>query len=633
MNEYGFHKVQASSFEIALGNPKENAIRMIKIIREAIQNKVELLVFPELSLTGYTCGDIFRRGSFIQEVVSGLKDLEIELCSSYCAGIIVCVGAPLIIDEGLYNCAVYMQGGKILGVVPKTYLPNYNEFYEQRWFSSGKDCKAKAIKLLDDTVPVSSDLIIRAEDGNMVIGTEICEDLWVASARSERLCQMGANIIVNPSASTEVLGKSAYRRDLVRMQSARCICSYIYASSGVGESSTDLIFSGHCIVADNGKIIGEGRNTNVIGIIDTCKCISDRVKFNSFSWGSLISEAKIVYAGRIYYNFDRNLLPDHIDRYPFVPSDNSQLEERCKEVLNLQTSGLIQRLKSAGIENVVLGLSGGLDSTLALLVCIEAFKKLGLDTKNIHCISMPCFGTSNKTKGIAECLANACGVDFEVIDIKDACSQHLKAIGHVEDVYDIAYENVQARERTQILFDKANMLNALVIGTGDMSELALGWCTYNGDHMSNYAVNCGVPKTLVRFIVSTYASMCEQGVSEVLLKVCDLPVTPELLPLNDDGSVAQETEKSIGKYDLHDFFLYHFVRNGFSSKKIVAMAVKAFAGVVSEDEVKQTYEVFLNRFRTQQFKRSCIPDGVKVGSVSLSPRGDWRMPSDLSKLV
>lgn len=622
---YGFHKIEACTFPISLGDPNTNAERINEKTEEAILNNVEILVFPELSLTGYTCGDLFLRREFIYTVENALKKIVNYRPDS---NILKCIGMPILNQDRLYNCAVYVQNGKILGIVPKTYMPNYNEFYEKRWFVSATYKQSDTVEILGTIVPFSENLILESNDRchEMKIGTEICEDLWVMESPSEKLCKAGANIIINPSASTETVGKATYRRDLVRMQSAKCMCAYIYASSGEGESSTDLVFSGHCIIADNGKIISENKYNSAVGIVDVEKCSSDRTKFNSDSWSTSASKiTKVTFECSLLNN-----IPDEVDPYPFVPKDREHLKERCLEILQLQSSGLKQRLSSTGIEHVVIGLSGGLDSTLALLVCINTFDAMHLPLTNIHCISMPGFGTTEKTRKLASTLAYNFGTSFEEIDIKAACEQHLKDIGHADDIYDIAYENVQARERTQILFDKANMLHALVIGTGDMSELALGWCTYNGDHMSNYAVNCGVPKTLVKYIVKTYADAFNKP---ILNDVYNLPISPELLPPDKDGNIIQKTEEAVGKYDLHDFFLYHFVRNGFSKEKIECLAYRAFLDKVSPSEIEQTMDTFINRFKTQQFKRSCIPDGVKIGSVSLSPRGDWRMPSDLSTLI
>lgn len=627
--EYGFLRAAACAFPVALGDPSANAKRMTECILRAAGEDVELLVFPELTMTGYTCADLFLREELWKQSLQSLKEL---LAATRLTTLIACVGMPLCKDGRLYNCAVYVQSGEVLGVVPKIYLPNYNEYYEKRWFVSGSYRSDDCIEILGKRVPFTEKLLLCDEEHHLCIGTEICEDLWVDSPPSGMLARAGATVIVNPSASNDVIGKREYRRDLVAMQSARLRAGYLYASAGLGESSTDLVFSGHCLMADNGQVVAEGRDEMVIGILDLERIAFDRRKFNSELWEQVPEATRV--AVHIYHQ--KPVLPGSVDAYPFVPSDYHRRKERCMEILDLQSRGLMQRLSATGSTDVVVGISGGLDSTLALIVCVETFAKLQLPVTGIHAISMPGFGTSTLTKSIAEQLAEAFCVSYEEIPIRDACLQHFKDISHAEDVYDIAYENTQARERTQILFDRANMLNALVIGTGDMSELALGWCTYNGDHMSNYAVNCGVPKTLVKFIVGHYAESKETGEGAALAKtlqsVLDLPISPELLPTDADGNIAQKTESTIGKYDLHDFFLYHFIRNGFSREKLYALAQIAFAGQISDEEIAQTLDTFYRRFRTQQFKRSCIPDGVKVGSVSLSPRGDWRMPSDLSTL-
>lgn len=630
---YGFYKVAAVTFPIVLGDVFENAKRICDYIKKAEKEHVQLLVFPELSLTGYTCGDMFLRKELSEQTEYALRDIKTATNGN---NILVCVGMPIEDHGKLFNCAVYIQSGHIKGIVPKTYIPNYGEFYEKRWFVSSTCRTSDFLFLLGDKVPFSEKLLL---DGgsDVIIGTEICEDLWVDSPPSGLLSRAGATIIVNPSASNDLIGKREYRRNLVKMQSGRCRAGYIYASSGAGESSTDLVFSGHCMIAENGRLLAESTDIMqddimVISVIDIEKCVNDRRKFNSDVWGEVpdIVWEKVFVSGFPY------ALPEKVDPYPFVPGDPKERKNRCMEILNLQAKGLIQRLRATGIEKVVVGISGGLDSTLALLVCCIAFDQLGLPRKNIHTITMPGFGTTNKTKGLAEELMEHLGTTYASIDIKAACTQHLKDIGHPLNVYDITYENVQARERTQILFDKANMLNALVIGTGDLSELALGWCTYNGDHMSNYAVNVGVPKTLVKYLVDTYADIYAEdngtrSTKGVLKDIVDLPISPELLPTDKKGNMVQKTEESIGKYDLHDFFLYHYLRNGFGKEKILALAKIAFPKVTDEEIIK-TLDIFYHRFRTQQFKRSCIPDGPKVGSVSLSPRGDLRLPSDLMKM-
>ena len=622
---YGFYKTAAVTFAVQIGNVFYNAKKIAEYIQKAEDENVQLVVFPELSLTGYTCADMFLRNDFIKQAEYAFRDIKAATAGK---SVLVCVGMPVEDHGKLYNCAVYVQGGTIIGVIPKTYIPNYGEFYEKRWFVSSTCRKTETIKLCGSIVPFSEKLLLRGDDG-IVIGTEICEDLWVDSPPSGLLSRAGATVIVNPSASNDVIGKRQYRRDLVKMQSGRCRCAYVYASCGAGESSTDLVFSGHCMIAENGKMINETENVMenekmIIGVVDIEKCINDRRKFNSDVWADIpdVMETPIFTSGW------PQVLPNQVEPYPFVPGDNVTRSARCEEILNMQAKGLIQRLRATNIKDVVFGLSGGLDSTLALIVCCRAFDYLEIDRKNIHCVSMPGFGTSEKTKEISRKLAEEFGVSFKEIDIKKSCSVHMKDIGHKTDVYDVTYENIQARERTQVLFDLANMLNALVIGTGDMSELALGWCTYNGDHMSNYAVNVGVPKTLVKWIVKYYAEVTR---SKVLNDVFELPISPELLPTDKDGEISQKTEESIGKYDLHDFFLYHFLRNGFGSVKIQKLAEIAFPQI-GTDEIAKTLQIFYQRFRTQQFKRSCIPDGVKIGSVALSPRGDLRLPSDLATM-
>ena len=630
---YGFYKVAAVTFPIVLGDVFENARRICDYIKKAEKEHVQLLVFPELSLTGYTCGDMFLRKELSEQTEYALRDIKTATSGNR---VLVCVGMPVEDHGKLFNCAVYIQSGEIKGVVPKTYIPNYGEFYEKRWFVSATCRTSNTICLLGDTVPFSEKLLLRGES-DVVIATEICEDLWVDSPPSGLLSRAGATIIVNPSASNDLIGKRKYRRDLVKMQSGRCRAGYVYASSGAGESSTDLVFSGHCMIAENGKILAETTDimqdeAMIVNVIDIEKCVNDRRKYNSDVWVNVPD----IVTNRIFVSGFPYDLPDKVEPYPFVPKNKEERKQRCTEILNLQAKGLMQRIKATGLENAVIGISGGLDSTLALLVTCIAFDTLGISRKHIYTFTMPGFGTTNKTKGLADELMEHLGTTYASIDIKAACTQHLKDIGHPLNVYDVTYENVQARERTQILFDKANMLNALVIGTGDLSELALGWCTYNGDHMSNYAVNVGVPKTLVKYLVDTYADIYAEdngtrSTKGILKDIVDLPISPELLPTDKNGNMVQKTEESIGKYDLHDFFLYHYLRNGFGKEKILELAKIAFPKV-KEEEIANTLDIFYHRFRTQQFKRSCIPDGPKVGSVSLSPRGDLRLPSDLMKM-
>ena len=624
ITNFGYIKAAACSFDVCLGNPYENAKKIIENINIASSKNVNLLVFPELCITGYTCADMFLRSELIK---ASIKALNLILEKTKGIDMLICIGMPIENDGKLFNCALYIYDNEIIGIVPKTYIPNYSEFYEKRWFVSSKVKNKDYVIINDKKVPFSEDLIINC--GNDIkIGTEICEDLWVDDPPSGRLSKMGANIIVNPSASNDIIGKREYRKSLVIMQSARLRSGYIYASAGEGESSTDLVFSGHLMIADNGRLISEDNDTLITGLIDVERCLNDRKRYSLDNWDGNIKG----YEVDINLTID-NVLPCEVDRFPFVPKADTELKSRCFDILNLQIKGLMQRLKATKMDKVVLGISGGLDSTLALIVCAETFDRLNIDRKNIYAITMPGFGTSTKTKSIADNLLKSFKVTGKEIDITNACKIHMQDLEHREDVYDIAYENIQARERTQILFDYSNMVNGLVIGTGDMSELALGWCTYNGDHMSNYGVNTSVPKTLVKYIIREYALLSnDDNIKDLLLDICDLPISPELLPTDENGNIAQKTEEKIGKYDLHDFFLYHFLRNGFSYEKIYALSKIAFSDV-DENEIKSTLDIFYHRFRTQQFKRSCIPDGVKVGTVSLSPRGDLRMPSDLSLLL
>lgn len=625
---YGFYKVAALSFPVSIGNPDENANHIIQMAKKASDEQVELAVFPELSICGYTCADLFSHRQLLEKSEKALVKILYETSD---LPILICVGMPVEDHGRLFNCAVYLQKGAVIGVVPKTYIPNYGEFYEKRWFASSTQRITDEVTIAGFTVPFDENLILKGKDG-LYIGTEICEDLWVDNPPSGLLSRAGATIIVNPSASNELIGKRVYRRSLVTMQSARCRVGYVYASCGSGESSTDLVFSGHCIIADNGHLVNEANDIMadeqfVTGLIDIDRNINDRMKYNSDSWGETPYTVEVMIDGPIY----QDALPDSVDAYPFVPHSEDELNERCNEILNLQAKGLIQRLSAIHCKNTVIGISGGLDSTLALLVTCIAYDKLGYDRKNIYAITMPGFGTSKKTKNIADALMEELGVTFMTKDICQAATLHLETLEHPADLYDVTYENAQARERTQILFDYANKVNGIVIGTGDMSEMALGWCTYNGDHMSNYAVNVGVPKTLVKYLVRAYAYNAEEKLKNTLMDVFNLPISPELLPTDSNGEIAQKTEESIGKYDLHDFFLYNYLRNGFSKEKIFALAQIAYPKV-EEEEIKNTLNTFFLRFRTQQFKRSCIPDGVKIGSVALSPRGDLRLPSDLSAL-
>jgi len=624
---YGFVKVATGSFEVVVGNPEINAKEITTIIKQAIEEQVDVLVFPELALTGYTCGDLF-----LQPYLSKIAEEEIEkirqILEATSSKMITIIGVPLKQRGILFNTAVIIQGAKILGIVPKTFLPNYSEYYEKRWFSPASARMSDDVMYCGQEVPFTPNLIVETPDG-LRLGCEICEDLWVSNPPSGLHAVYGANIIVNPSASNEVATKGEYRRDLVRMQSGRCMSAYLYASSGLGESTTDLVFSGHNIIAYNGGILAEEIENQALmtAVIDLEKLENDRVKFNSFTAGIQRNEDNTCSYVFVTAESTSNvaMLPSSVNPFPFIPKGKEK-EDRCREILHLQARGLSQRLKKTGIKKSVIGISGGLDSTLALLVTADAHNMAGLPIENIIGITMPGYGTSKKTKTNSDRLMSLMKITAKTIDIKPACEQHFKDIGHPHDQYDVTFENVQARERTQLLMDISNQEGALVIGTGDLSELALGWSTYNGDHMSMYAVNSGVPKTLVRYLVSAYGDMHPE-LKEVLESICATPISPELLPAKNEGEM-QSTEKTIGKYDLHDFFLYHFVRNGFSKEKISILAQIAFKQI-EPHEIDETLNNFFKRFFTQQFKRSCLPDGPKVGTVSLSPRGDWRMPSDI----
>ncbi|MDE6517049.1 MAG: NAD(+) synthase, partial [Acetatifactor sp.] len=565
----------------------------------------QLLVLPELCVTGYSCGDLFLSRRLLNQALAGIKRLAAFSAGSRC---LIVAGAPLCHNERLYNCAVFIQDGQLRGIVPKSYIPGYKEFYEKRWFASGKQIQAEE----ELGVPFGTHVMMQL-GSDVRVAAEICEDLWVSDSPSIRHCLNGADLVVNLSASNETVSKKTYRQDLVKMQSAKCMCGYIYASSGEGESTTDLVFSGHCMIAENGSIKAESYREKeglLTALIDVQKLQNDRMKMNSENEAVDMSAYVRVQLQRD----DFGHLPDQVDAYPFVPADREKRMQRCQEIMELQAYGLYERLKKTGLKKSVIGISGGLDSTLALLVTLEAYRKLERPARDIIAITMPGFGTSVHTRTNSDRLMELCGVTARTISITAACTQHMQDIGHPEDVYDVTYENIHARELTQILMDVANQENGLVIGTGDLSETALGWCTYNGDHMSMYGVNISIPKTLVKYLVSAYAEMHPE-LSEVLTSICNTVISPELLPLSADGQISQSTEATLGKYDLHDFILYHFIRNGFEREKIMALARIAFPQI-GRDTIEKTTETFFRRFFSQQFKRSCMPDGPKVGSVS-----------------
>ncbi|MEL7646756.1 MAG: NAD(+) synthase [Sedimentibacter sp.] len=631
MNSFEYLRVAAAVPVVAVADTERNAAEIAAIAKKAaVENKAGVILFPELCITGYTCGDLFNQKALIDGAEQSLRQILDETAN---LNAVIAVGMPIKADNQLFNCAVLINRGKILGAVPKTYIPNYNEFYEKRWFASSVSRIRNRINLCGQEIPFNENILFCDRLSALCIGIDVCEDLWVNIPPSSYHTLYGANLILNMSASNETIDKSDYRRDLVRVQSAKCITAYAYASAGQTESTTDVVFSGHAIIAENGAVLMEDRfspNSSIaLADVDLEKLTNDRIKFNTY----MTKNNKIDYE-HVYFDLgfsDNEDLERYVDSRPFVPSNQDKRDKRCKEILSIQSTGLYQRMRKIAAKKAVLGISGGLDSTLALIVTVEAFKKLGLPLSGIIAVTMPGFGTTDRTYNNAVTLMRELGVTLKEISIKDACLQHFKDIGHAEEIHDITYENSQARERTQILMDLANKENGIVVGTGDLSELALGWCTYNGDHMSMYGVNSSIPKTLVRYIVRWYADEETKGdIKTALLDVCETPVSPELLPPDKEGNIAQFTEKTVGSYDLNDFFLYNMMRNGYEPEKIYFLAKKAFDGEFSDEVILETLKKFYKRFFTQQFKRSCMPDGVKVGSVSLSPRGDWRMPSDAS---
>lgn len=627
---YGFVRVAAAVPKLKVANCDYNTGEIIKLAKKAESEGAQFVAFPELAITSYTCGDLFLQRTLQNEALKGLELIISETKSLEC---VIIIGLPLIKDSRLYNCAVAIKGGRILGVVPKSYIPNYSEFYELRWFCSGLDKRTTTINLLGQSVPFGTEILFEAENINgLCFGLEICEDLWVTIPPSSYQALNGATLLFNLSASNEIVGKHEYREEIVRIQSAKCAAAYVYTSSGPNESTTDLVFGGHALICEYGSLLVESERYSFEEQLITCdidieRLVHEKFKNSSFTQNTTNTEfLKVPFSIR---ELETNRIQRRIDPQPFVPADPKVRNKRCEEIFNIQTSGLGKRLKHTNIDKCVIGISGGLDSTLALLVIAKAYDRLGLDRKNIHAITMPGFGTSDNTLYNSLELMRLMNVTTYQIDIKEACLKHFKDIGHDPQTYDVTYENVQARERTQILMDIANKIGGLVVGTGDLSEVALGWSTYNGDHMSMYAVNSGVPKTLVKYLVQWAADyVFENETRDVLLRVLDTPISPELLPTDETGQIQQKTEDIVGPYELHDFFLYHLVRYGAQPPKIFLMAKQAFEGKYDDETIKKWLKSFLKRFFSQQFKRSCIPDGPKVGSISLSPRGDWRMPTD-----
>lgn len=632
--KFGYVKVCSATPEIRVADVKFNTDNIINAIKESAENGSQLTVFPELCICGYTCGDLFNQSALISACANALSKIA---AATRGLKTLVFVGAPLERLGKLYNCAVAIHGGAIIGAVPKTYIPDYGEYNEKRYFSVLSESNAKNdsgyIEIGGGTVTFSTAITFASKDNPyFTVAAEICEDLWAPGSPSVRRAAAGANIIVNLSASNETVGKAEYRRNLVKMQSAKLVVGYVYSDAGDGESTTDLVFAGHNLICENGAVLAESKlfeNGLLYGEIDVSYLAAERRKTASGYYGDRNEEAGITVSfrsdendgdiGRIY------------PRLPFVPEKG--LTERSELILKIQSKGLEKRLAHTGSESVVIGVSGGLDSALALIVAVRAFKALGKNLKNIIAVSMPGFGTTNKTKSNSQKLCGAMGVTFKTIPVGNTVNSHFKDIGHDPDDKNVTYENAQARMRTLILMDVANDNGGLVVGTGDLSELALGWATYNGDHMSMYGVNAGVPKTLVKHLVAYEAEKSGGEIEKILFSILNTEISPELLPPDNDGNIAQKTEDLVGPYELHDFFLYYFMRCGFPPDKLLYLACKTFEGIYDCETVNKWLKIFIRRFFGQQFKRSCMPDGVKVGSVSLSPRGDWRMPSDAVSAV
>ena len=627
----GFVKVAAGTPKIRVADCRYNAEQIFTLMREADKQGVKVLALPELCLTGYTCGDLFLQETLLDGAEEGLKTI---LEATKNLDMVTAIGLPVRDrwHNKLYNCAAVIHKGEILGLVPKTYVPNYGEFYEQRWFaaSDGPNGVDDDFEVCGQSVCLNSNGVFACDSlPDLVIGVEICEDLWAPEPPSTSLARRGATLILNLSASNETVGKAAYRRSLVTGQSGRLVCGYVYADAGEGESTTDLVFAGHNLIAENGAILAERRFATGLTIseIDVAKLTAERRRMNTFTFPK---DGPDVWRMSFDLDLTTTRLTRPVSPTPFVPEDDAGREERCSEILCIAALGLKKRLEHTGAKTAVVGLSGGLDSTLAVLITALAMQMLGRPSEDIIAVTMPCFGTTDRTKSNAVLLAERLGATLRTVDISGSVRSHFRDIGHDPENHSVTYENAQARERTQVLMDIANATGGLVIGTGDLSELALGWCTYNGDHMSMYAVNCSIPKTLVRHLVGYLArdnAKKDEALHDVLEDILDTPVSPELLPAVQ-GQISQKTEDLVGPYELHDFFLYYMLRWGFSPRKVYRLAVYALGGKYSREVILKWLKTFYRRFFSQQFKRNCVPDGPKVGSVALSPRGDWRMPSD-----
>ena len=642
----GFLRVAVVSPELRVADVDFNARAIGDALDQAAAQGCRLALFPELCITGYSCGDLFYQGLLLEAARAALINLAWRTMSGSIAAV---VGFPLEVDGRLYNCAALLAGGAVVGIVPKTYLPTSNEFYEARWFTSGALAARQSVTLdrFEEAVPFGRDLLFAADNMvGCVLGIEVCEDLWAVQPPSGELALAGATVLLNGSASNELLAKADYRRDLVRQQSARCLAAYCYAGAGANESTADTVWAGHSLIAENGALLAQTERFHfdtqmAVADIDVQRLVHERLRNSTFSASQPTRQFRTLsftLPGEVW-SYDEGLparapLLRPLSRTPFVPTDAAKRAASCQEIFSIQSTGLAKRLRHVGAQTVTIGVSGGLDSTLALLVTMKAFDTVGLPRTGIVAITMPGFGTTERTRDNASSLARALGVTLRTIPITDAVRQHFRDIGHDEAVHDVTYENAQARERTQVLMDVANQTGGFVVGTGDLSELALGWLTYNGDHMSMYHVNAGVPKTLVRYLVEWVAEAETSGEAAAILRdICATPITPELLPLDKDGGLAQMTEDTIGPYELHDFFLFQTVRYQFAPRKVFVLARQAFEGSYDDQTILRWMEVFYRRFFSQQFKRSAMPDGPKVGSVALSPRGDWRMPSDASSAL
>lgn len=630
LSEYGFLRVAVAVPECRVAECDFNSEKIIELINEAEAAGGDVVVFPELAISSYTVADLFFQPVLLERSLAALNRIMEATAEKKCT---VAVGLPIENNGKLYNCAAIVSGGRCRGIVPKTYIPNSGEFYEARWFSSADDCETDSVLLNGEAIPFGNDLIFSLLNyPHVKFGVEICEDLWTVNPPSNNLALAGANVIFNLSASNEYLGKYQYRRNLVAVQSARLNAAYVYCSAGCGESSTDTVYSGHGVIAENGTILAETKRFSLnsqleIADIDIDKILSERLKNKTF--GKSLHHKSYRNIEISSGNSLVNDLRRKIIKSPFVPSKSEDRAENCSEIFNIQTAALGKRLRTIHCENLVLGISGGLDSTLALLVACSAFRNLKIDLSKILAVTMPGFGTTGRTKSNAEELAELLGVSLRIIPIDKAVKQHFADINHDPNDLSVVYENSQARERTQILMDISNQVGGIVLGTGDLSEIALGWSTYNADHISMYNVNCGIPKTLVKYLVQWCAEEYYGGrIAEILTDICNTPISPELLPPDKDGNIIQETEKSVGSYQLNDFFLYEFVRFGYRPKKMFLMACIAFKGEIAPKEIKHWLRMFYTRFFRNQFKRSCIPDGPKVGTVALSPRADWRMATD-----